>query len=128
MRSAEAAERKRLRERERRRKRRQEMTNRGLCYYCGKEKPAPGLMGCRECLDFINKKQQLAYPARRERIMQYVREVASPRYYARKAAGLCVNCGAPTDGVHVQCARHLERERLYSKRKRERMKARKFEL
>lgn len=57
----------------------------GLCINCNR-KPRPGLLRCARCARTANRNQKR-------------------RYYARRAAGQCVDCGAPA--VHrAYCERH----------------------
>lgn len=72
----------------------------GFCTRCGKTWAEPGKAWCQKCLD-----EHKSY-CKQEAYRQKARE----RRQARIDAGLCIDCGAPTEG-HQRCERCLEMRR-----------------
>lgn len=85
---------------------------RGICVACGQTWAEPGYVRCAACY-----KKAVARMHRRDpdgkKHAAYVKQLRDER----KAKGLCVDCGAKTDGLHVRCAacheRQLESSRIY---------------
>ena len=78
--------------------RREALKAKGFCEQCGKTWAEPGRVRCKKCLE----KNRTA--GRREQ----ARALFVERRNARREAGLCIDCGAPTEGK-ARCPRCLER-------------------
>lgn len=79
---------------------RDRMIEAGMCTRCGKTWAEPGRKYCRACL--AKHAAETNTPENREK--------ANLRRAERRAAGLCIDCGAPTEG-HQRCERCLEMRR-----------------
>ncbi len=65
----------------------------GLCRYCGRCKPEPGIFSCKRCKD--------------RRVVTDQR-----RYQRRKSVGVCPFCNRPPVPGMIRCAWHREDKRL----------------
>ena len=77
----------------------------GICVHCGCEWVEPGHVRCKACAE-KNAAIQLASDPNGEK--RRSRQAALRAQ--RRAEGLCIDCGKPTDG-HVRCATCLEGRR-----------------
>lgn len=88
----------------------------GICANCGRTWAEPGRVLCAEC---ARKKaaSKRRYDPDGTRRTAYVDALRAER----RAAGLCIDCGKPLDGLHTRCsqclARMRERARMYRLRK-----------
>lgn len=87
---------------------------RGICPYCKKEKPEPGKVACRSCIDKQKHWAENMTPEERARKKARTRELAKLRYKKKKDAGVCVQCGKvpPTPG-RTYCAKCAEQRKKY---------------
>ena len=87
---------------------------RGICPYCKREKPEPGKVACRSCIDKQKHWAENMTPEERERKKARTRELAKLRYKKKKDAGICAMCGKvpPTPG-RTYCAKCAERRKKY---------------
>ena len=94
--------------------------NNGICTKCGSAWSEAGHVLCKECAKKARYRQKQKDPTG-ELKRQRSRELRE----SRRANGLCVICGNKTDGIHVSCAKCLERqrERDLLKRIKKRMKS-----
>lgn len=78
---------------------------RGICCQCGREWVAPGHTLCEACRDKHRESEARNDPGfeRRKERKKVLRE-------QRRAAGLCIDCGHPSEG-HVRCLRCREMRR-----------------
>jgi len=84
----------------------QHYSENGICVKCGQAWSEAGKTLCRPCAKKIRDREKNKDPTgelKRER-MKKLRE-------ERRSAGLCIMCGKPTDGIHVQCNKCLEKAR-----------------
>ena len=88
----------------------------GICESCGCGWADPGRVLCTDCRRKADARQKRRDPDG-EKHKQYVKELRDER----RARGLCIDCGAPNDGVHTRCkrcvARLQERVRMYKLRR-----------
>lgn len=89
----------------------------GICVKCGAAWSLAGHVLCGDCAkkaELVQKRYDPDGSKKRERMAKIRDE--------RRAKGLCLVCGAKTDGVHKRCKVHLERaqehDRLRKIRKR----------
>lgn len=87
---------------------------RGICPYCKKEKPEPGKVACRSCIDKQKHWAENMTPEERARKKARTRELAKLRYKKKKAAGVCAQCGKvpPTPG-RTYCEKCAEQRKKY---------------
>ena len=91
--------------------------SKGICNQCGRTWAEPGKVLCKTC-----QKRSFASQKRRdpdgEQHKQYVKALRDER----RAKGLCIDCGAPNDGIHTRCkrcvAKRQESNRIYKLRRR----------
>lgn len=77
---------------------------RGICIACGQTWAEPGYVRCKACYALARAREKKNDPDGMKH-KQYVKAMRD----RRKAAGLCVDCGAPNDGIHVRCAKCIAR-------------------
>lgn len=86
----------------------------GLCYRCGKYPPRTNPtkrgrparhLSCEPCAE------------KTRRLQQKRRKTGKALYQRRRAAGLCISCGAPPEESRVHCSACLKRRRLRYARK-----------
>lgn len=89
----------------------------GICYYCGREKAAPGRTHCLNCLDKISingYKYRATWSEDKKKYYRGKAKAAQYRlYHERKEKGLCVDCGKKALENRVRCLNCL----LYNKRR-----------
>lgn len=83
----------------------------GLCGYCGVRPARPGRVYCEECA--LKKKRYIIANA------DHLYAVKNERIHKRRAAGLCVVCGAEAFGKRM-CPTHAAREAEYHREYRRR--------
>ena len=76
----------------------------GICVKCGQNWSEPGHVACANCARKEAARQRRADPdgAKRRERNRRLRD-------ARRAAGLCVQCGRPAEAGRARCARCLSR-------------------
>jgi len=92
----------------------------GLCGSCG-NKVVPGKSRCQRCIDKAKdryrKKQGRPRKPPTDKKEKAKHDWYRERYEARKAAGLCVNCGEPKSDESVYCQTCLDRQRKRQRRR-----------
>lgn len=90
---------------------------RGICYECGRTWAEPGRSRCKKCYA-----KDLARMKLRDQDGSKHRAYLKALRAERKAKGLCIDCGTPTDGTHVRCTwcikKRRESNRMYELRRR----------
>lgn len=82
--------------------RREGLIERGMCVDCGKRAALAGRVRCKICLVKNNSHDKKYDPTG---------EKKRARREALKAAGLCYDCSAPTDGTHTRCQKCMDARR-----------------
>lgn len=87
---------------------------RGICPYCKKEKPEPGKVACRSCIDKQKHRAENMTPEERARKKARTRELVKLRYKQKKDTGICVMCGkVPATPGRTYCAKCAEQRKKY---------------
>ena len=106
------------------RARRELYAGRGICVSCGQADAEPGRRYCPSCA-----RKALARVKKWDPDGSKRRVNAKALREARKAKGLCINCGKPADGIHIRCPgcqrKHRESNQVYEIRKRVKREAEK---
>lgn len=78
----------------------------GICIDCGRVFSDPGRVRCHMCMK-RQRASRLTSDPDGSKNMTRKKELREER----KAAGLCIDCGKPNDGVHARCATCLKKRR-----------------
>lgn len=78
----------------------------GICIVCGQKYAEPGYIRCKDCKRKADARMKKFDPDG-SRHKNYVKALRDER----REKGLCIDCGAPNDGVHTRCKRCAEGRR-----------------
>ena len=91
-------------------------TEHGICNVCGQTWAEPGRTRCKACYA-----RAIAGTKRRDPDGEKHKAFVKALRDYRREHGLCIDCGAPNDGIHTRCkrcvARRQESVRMYKLRR-----------
>ena len=87
----------------------------GVCPDCRKVNPEPGHTYCPKCEERRRNYVKNLPPEKRRQYIENRKASNNLTYARRRAAGLCVRCGAPTRGGNSMCDVHIEQSREYGR-------------
>ena len=88
----------------------------GICIGCGQTWAEPGYVRCKACYKKARAREKRSDPdgEKHKAFLKSLRDY-------RREHGLCIDCGAPTDGKHLRCKAHNDAQneacRMYKLRK-----------